>query len=144
MDHPSMMRRVVFVVLCGAWLFLLLALGSFHATDWPSHAVYPYPPVQNVMGYAGAFVSYYLYMSLGQGIFPVLFFFGVCVALRLYGGRITDVWLRSIGLALLAIAFAAVVHMVKPGTAAGFPEGNGGIVGIGASSFLRAHCSTVL
>lgn len=139
-----MMRRVVFVLLCGAWLFLLLSLGSFHATDWPSHAVYPYPPMQNICGYPGAFISYYMYLILGQGVFPVLFFSGVCIALFLFGSRITDVWLRSIGLALLAVAFAAVVHLVKPGSINGFPEGNGGILGIGAASFLRGHCSAVL
>src|SRR6478752_5832887 len=100
MDHPSMLRRVVFVLLCGAWLFLLLSLGSFHATDWPSHAVYPYPPIQNVMGAPGAFVAYYMYMTLGQGIFPVLFFTGVCVALTMYGNRVTDLWLRGIGITL--------------------------------------------
>jgi len=144
MDHPSMLRRVVFVLICGAWLFLLLSLGSFHATDWPSHSVYPYPPVQNVMGYAGAFISYNLYLTLGQGVFPVLFFSGVCVALAMYGSKITDLWLRIIGLALLATAFAAVVHLVRPGARTGFPEGNGGIIGIGAASFLRAHCSAVL
>src|SRR5205814_5597383 len=103
MDHPSMLRRVVFVLLCGAWLFLLLSLGSFHATDWPSHAVYPYPAaVQNVMGHAGAFVAYYLYFIMGQGVFPLLFFSGVCIALCLYGNRISDLWLRLIGLGLLA------------------------------------------
>src|SRR5436190_8873733 len=144
MDHPSMVRRVVFVLLSGAWLFLLLSLGSFHATDWPSHAVYPYPAMQNVMGHAGAFVAYYLYLTLGQGVFPLLFFSGVCVALYLFGGRITDLGLRLIGLALLAVAFAAVVHLVRPGTSTGFPEGNGGILGIGAASFLQARCSGVL
>jgi S-DNA-T family DNA segregation ATPase FtsK/SpoIIIE len=144
MDHPSMLRRVLFVVLSCGWLFLLLSLGSFHATDWPSHAVYPYPPVQNVMGYAGAFVAYYMYLVMGQGIFPVLFFTGVCVALYTYGGRITDVGLRLIGLALLAVAFAAVTHLVKPGSTGGLPEGNGGILGIGAASVLRAHCSALL
>jgi S-DNA-T family DNA segregation ATPase FtsK/SpoIIIE len=85
-----------------------------------------------------------MYMTMGQGIFPVLFFSGVCVALAMYGNRITDLWLRAIGLTLLAVAFAAVVHLVKPGTHAGLPEGNGGILGIGASSFLRSHCSAVL
>jgi S-DNA-T family DNA segregation ATPase FtsK/SpoIIIE len=144
MDHPSMLRRVVFVLLCGVWLFLLLSLGSFHATDWPSHAVYPYPAVQNVMGHAGAFVAYYLYFILGQGVFPVLFFSGVCIALCLYGNRISDLWLRLIGLGLLAVAFAAVVYLVKPGTRSGLPEGNGGILGIGAASFLRLHCSGML
>jgi S-DNA-T family DNA segregation ATPase FtsK/SpoIIIE len=139
-----MLRRVVFVLLCGAWLFLLLSLGSFHANDWPSHAVYPYPPMQNVMGYAGALVSYYLYLTLGQGVFPVLFFSGVCVAIAMFGSRITDMWLRLIGVVLLATAFAAAVHMVRPGLRTGFPEGNGGILGIGAASFLRSHCSALL
>src|SRR3954453_22412054 len=144
MDHPSLIRRVCFVLLSGAWLFLLLSLGSFHATDWPSHAVFPYPPIQNVMGAPGAFVAYYMYLTMGQGIFPVLFFTGVCVALYTYGGRISDLWLRSIGLVLLAVAFAAVSHLVKPGSAAGLPEGNGGILGIGAAAFLRSHCSGLL
>src|SRR3954453_19113020 len=98
MDHPSLIRRVCFVLLSGAWLFLLLSLGSFHANDWPSHAVFPYPPIQNVMGAPGAFVAYYMYLTMGQGIFPVLFFTGVCVALYTYGGRISDLWLRTIAL----------------------------------------------
>jgi DNA segregation ATPase FtsK/SpoIIIE, S-DNA-T family len=139
-----MLRRVVFVLLCGAWLFVLLSLGSFHATDWPSHAVYPYPPVQNVCGYPGAFIAYFAYFVLGQGVYPVLFFSGVCVALNLFGNRIGDLWLRIIGLGLLAAAFAAVVHLVKPGSRLGLPEGNGGILGIGAASFLRSHCNAVL
>src|SRR5688500_6375036 len=144
MDHPSLLRRVFFVLLCGAWVFVLLSLGSFRATDWPSHAVYPYPPVQNVCGYPGAFLGYYAYFVLGQGVYPVLFFSGVCVALYMFGNRVSDLWLRVIGLGLLAAAFAAVVHLVKPGSRMGLPEGNGGILGIGAASFLRAHCNAVL
>src|SRR5258706_10360376 len=126
MDHPSLIRRVLFVLLCGAWLFLLLSLGSFHATDWPSHAVYPYPPIQNVMGAPGAFVSYYMYMTLGQGIFPVLFFTGVCVALTMYGNRVTDLWLRGIGLTLLAVAFAAGGAIGEPRGPPGPPPREGG------------------
>src|SRR5436190_1863647 len=102
MDHPSMLRRVVVVLLCGACVLLLLSLGSFHANDWHSPCVFSYPRCQNLMGHAGAFVAYYLYLSLGQGIFPVLFFTGVCVALGMYGARVSDLWLRMIGLTLLA------------------------------------------
>ena len=53
-----MLRRVVFVLLCGTWFFMLLSLGSFHATDWPSHAVNTWPTIQNVRGAARAVVSY--------------------------------------------------------------------------------------
>ena len=42
---------------CGTWAFLLLSLGSFHPTDWPSHQVFPYHPVQNLCGSAGSFGS---------------------------------------------------------------------------------------
>jgi len=144
MDHPSMLRRVVFVVFAGVWLFFLLSLGSFQATDWPSHAVYPYGPIKNVCGPAGAFTAYYLYLILGQGVLPILFFSGICIALFACGARITDLWLRLIGLGLLAVAFASVVHLIRRGSSTGFPEGNGGILGIGAAEFLRARCNGLL
>ena len=41
------------------------------------------------------------------GVFPVLFFSGLCLALLLWHNRISDLWLRGIGLALLSIAFAS-------------------------------------
>jgi len=139
-----MLRRVVFVVFAGVWLFFLLALGSFQPTDWPSHAVYPYGPVKNVCGAAGSFTAYHLYTILGQGVIPLLFFSGVCIALFAYGNRVSDLWLRLIGLSLLAVAFAAVVHLIRPGSSSGLPEGNGGILGIGAAEFLRARCNGLL
>ena len=48
MHHPNTWRRVLFVIFACAWVFVLLALGSFHTGDWPSHAVYPYQPVENL------------------------------------------------------------------------------------------------
>jgi S-DNA-T family DNA segregation ATPase FtsK/SpoIIIE len=121
----------------------MLSLGSFHTTDWPSHSVYPYPQVQNLCGSAGAFIAYYLFLFLGQGVFPVLFFGGVCLALVTFRNHISDMWLRVIGLSLLTVAFATAIHHFKPGSTTSFPEGHGGIVGIGMSSFLQSHFSTV-
>ena len=123
------------------WCFLLLSLGSFHATDWPSHTVYPWGDVQNLCGSAGAFVAYYCFLAIGQGVFPVLFFTGVLLALVLFKNRVSDVWLRVIGLVLLSACFAAAVHHIKPGSANGFPEGHGGLLGITASTFLQSHFS---
>jgi S-DNA-T family DNA segregation ATPase FtsK/SpoIIIE len=127
----------------GLWLFLLLSLASFHATDWPSHAVYPHPATRNLCGPAGAYVAYWFFFAIGQGVFPILFFSGVCLALLMMQSRISDLWMRTIGLALLAIAFAAAVHHFTPGTRTGLPEGQGGVVGIGAASFLQSHFNTV-
>jgi S-DNA-T family DNA segregation ATPase FtsK/SpoIIIE len=139
----NIIRPLGLFVGCAAWLFLLFSLGSFHTTDWPSHSVYPYPPIQNVCGSVGALVAYYGFMAVGQGVFPVLFFSGVCLALLVYQGRLSDVWLRVVGLLILSIAFAATMHHFKPGSRGGFPEGQGGVIGISTAAFLQMHFSTV-
>jgi DNA segregation ATPase FtsK/SpoIIIE, S-DNA-T family len=144
MHHPNTWRRVLFVIFACGWLFFLLSLASFHPTDWPSHAVYPYQPVQNLCGNAGAFVGYWTFLVLGQGIFPILFFSGICLGLYLFGNRVSDVWLRTIGTALLSIAFASAVHLIRPGSRDALPEGTGGLIGISTSGFLRAHCNALV
>src|SRR5258707_5302499 len=141
MHHPNTWNRVFFVVFACGWLFVLLALGSFRPTDWPSPAVYPYHAVQNLCGNAGAFIAYWTFLILGQGIFPILFFSGICISLYLFGNRVSDVWLRTIGVALLSVAFASAIHLIRPGTRDALPEGTGGLIGISTSGFLRAHCN---
>src|SRR5438067_954053 len=143
MERSNLFKRIVLFLSSGTWLFFMLALASFHVTDWPSHEVYPYPPIQNLCGSAGAWCAYYAFLFIGQGIFPILFFTGVCVALVIFNNRVGDWWLRTIGLTVLAISFAAAVHHFRPGSPGGFPEGSGGILGIGAASFLKAHFSAV-
>ncbi len=144
MDRSTNLFRNTFVIAAaGIWVFLLLALGSFSPTDWPSHAVYPHPAdTSNLCGKIGSLVAYYCFLAIGQGVFPVLFFSGVAVAMWLFKHRVGDMWLRVIGLTLLTIAFAAAVHHLKPGSMTGLPEGHGGILGITASSFLQSHFST--
>jgi DNA segregation ATPase FtsK/SpoIIIE, S-DNA-T family len=141
--RSNLTRNTLLFVAAATWIFLLLSLASFHTTDWPSHEVYPYPPIQNLCGMVGAFVAYYAFLAIGQGVFPIVFFSGILLALVMFNNRISDVWLRVIGLTILAIAFSAAVHHFKPGSLSTFPEGQGGIVGIGTSTFLHAHFSTV-
>src|SRR5438094_4757063 len=143
MERFNAIRQSLLFLALSAWVFLLLSLGSFHATDWPTHTVFPYPPTQNLCGSAGAWIAYYCFVGVGQGVFPILFFSGVCLALLLFKSRISDVWLRVIGLMLLSTAFAAAIHHLRPGSATSLPEGHGGLLGIAASTFLQAHFSTV-
>ncbi|HTW95034.1 MAG TPA: DNA translocase FtsK, partial [Tepidisphaeraceae bacterium] len=125
------------------WLFLAFSVASFHATDWPSHAIYPYPPIQNLCGPSGAFVAYWVFLVIGQGAFPLLFFTGAALAMLFFKARVTDFWIRLVGLAMVCVAFAAFVHHFHPASPNGFPEGEGGVIGIAASRFLEAHFNTV-
>jgi len=143
MERPHLSRNILVFLAGCLWVFFLLALASFHASDWPSHGVYPYPPIQNLCGSVGAGIAYYCFLLIGQGVFPMIFFSGVCLALLMYHNRLTDAWLRCIGLLILSIAFAAMVHRIHGGTQGGFPEGAGGIVGIATASFLQMHFNTV-
>src|SRR5438094_5344806 len=143
MERFNAIRQSLLFLALSAWVFLLLSLGSFHATDWPTHTVFPYPPTQNLCGSAGAWIAYYCFVGVGQGVFPILFFSGVCLALLLFKSRISDVWLRVIGLMLLSTAFAAAIHHLRPGSATSLPEGHGGLLGIAASTFLQSHFNTV-
>src|SRR5438045_1668644 len=129
MERSNLIRNTLVFLACGAWIFFLLSLGSFHPTDWPSHDVYPYQPVQNLCGSVGAWCAYYAYLGIGQGAFLILFFTGVCLALLLYGGRVGDVWLRTVGLMLLSVAFATAVHHFRTGASSSVPEGTVGIGG---------------
>jgi S-DNA-T family DNA segregation ATPase FtsK/SpoIIIE len=141
MERSHLWRWICVFLTIGSWLFLLFSVGSFHATDWPSHAVGIYHPVENLCGAVGSFIAYYVFLVFGQGAFPILFFSGVCVVLYIANNRISDPWMRAIGLLLLSIAFAATVHHFEPGSENGLPEGQGGILGIGAATYLQSHFS---
>ena len=143
MERSNLLRNVWLFAAGSAWLFLLLSLASFHATDWPSHQVYPFPPTRNLCGAAGSFFAYYLFLAVGQGVFPLLFFTGILLVMYLFQSPVTDLWMRAVGLLLLTVAFSAAVHHFKPGSWEGFPEGHGGVVGISASHFLQSYFNTV-
>lgn len=143
LQRMHILRPLILFVLTAVWLFLFFAIGSFHPTDWPSHAVFPYPPIQNVCGPVGAFISYWCFLAIGQGVFPLIFFSGVCIALTFYHAKLSDPWLRVVGLLMIATAFAALVHHIMPGSASGFPEGHGGVIGIATAAFLQERFHSV-
>src|SRR5438874_13244463 len=105
-ERINLFKRIVLFLSAGTWLFFMLALASFHTTDWPSHQVYPYPPVRNLCGSAGSFIAYYLFLAIGQGVFPVLFFSGICLVMYFFKSPVTDLWMRAVGLLLLTVAFS--------------------------------------
>jgi DNA segregation ATPase FtsK/SpoIIIE, S-DNA-T family len=140
-ERTHIFRFITLALLAAMWVFMLLACGSFSAGDWPSHTVYPPPPIGNACGIVGAFLAYHCFVVIGHGIYPILLACGACIFMLLVKGRVGDFAFRAVGLLLLSVSFAAIVHFFKPGSADGFPEGNGGLVGIAVCAFLVKHFS---
>ena len=139
----SVAKRVLFLA-GSAWRLPAAGAGQLSHDRLAEPPVYPYPPMQNLCGAAGAFVAYYLFLAIGQGVFPVLFFTGVLPgAVRVQEPRQRPVAARDRAAAAVDVAFAAAVHHFKPGSMNGFPEGHGGSLGISASTFCKSHFNTV-
>ena len=145
MTRPNPLRNVLVFLLAAGWVFLLLALLSYRPTDWPSHGVYQpgEPAVGNWCGSAGAFVAYWAYFAVGAGAFAVLFFTGVFIALAALKNHVSDLWLRVIGLLILAVAVGAIMHQLRAGSPGSLPEGHGGVMGIASSMYLQDHFNRV-
>jgi S-DNA-T family DNA segregation ATPase FtsK/SpoIIIE len=139
MQRTHLIRYIVLSVTAAAWIFLLLACGSFAASDWPSHSEAIYGPIHNLCGPVGAFIAYYCFVAIGQGVYPILLFTSICLVLTFMRSQVGDLWLRAIGMLLLSTAFAAAVHQISPGSPNGFPEGNGGLLGIATGNYLQEH-----
>src|SRR5689334_16867488 len=67
MERTNVLRNTLLALALASWAFLLLALGSFSPTDWPSHTVFPYPATANLCGTVGAYVAYWCFFAIGQG-----------------------------------------------------------------------------
>ena len=143
MDRSNLLRNVAVFLAGSAWVFLLLCLGSFHPTDWPSHAVDRIRRRRTSAGAAGRMSRTTRSSRWGRASSRCMFFTGVVLVLVVCKSRIGDLWMRAIGLLLLAVAFAAAVHHFSPGSADGLPEGRGGVVGIAAAAFLQHYFGTI-
>ncbi|MHC4068661.1 MAG: FtsK/SpoIIIE family DNA translocase [Planctomycetota bacterium] len=121
-------------------LVLLCSCLSFNIGDWPSPFVYPHNgPSENLCGSIGAFFSYYLLYYIGPGIFVILVSAICFLALNLTGRDIGQPVLRSIGLCLLTVAASSTFYCFFPFKVYSFPAGSGGILGVGATQFLRSY-----
>ncbi len=137
-ERSTVIRTTAWLLAAGAWFFVLLAAWSFRATDWPSHAVWPHGPVQNLTGRVGAWTAYHLFAAVGPGAWPLLAATGVLCVLRFAGVAVRDLWLRSLGLAVLTVAVAATCAHLNT-TYTGLPEGDGGVLGLASAFHLERH-----
>jgi DNA segregation ATPase FtsK/SpoIIIE, S-DNA-T family len=143
-ERRHLPRWALVLVSVAVWVFASMSLWTFSPTDWPSHAVYPYAgEVNNLCGSVGAFFAYHAFALIGGGAYAVLFFSGLFLVMKVGGQYLGDLWLRVVGLLLLAVSLGAIIHLLIPASPTGLPEGSGGLLGITASGYLRSHFSGV-
>ena len=137
-QRPKVLRTVGWLLAAGGWAFVALSLWSYAPTDWPSHAVYPWPRPANWCGVFGGWTAYHLLAAVGPGAWALLAGTGLFIATQIAGRKVGDLWLRGVGLAVLCVAVAAVAHEYGS-QSSGLPEGDGGVFGLAAAGYLRPH-----
>ncbi|MDY7107516.1 MAG: DNA translocase FtsK 4TM domain-containing protein [Planctomycetota bacterium] len=136
-------RRVGWVVLAGVWLFLVVALGSFHAADWPSHVVAVHnEPVANLCGVAGALIAYWSYQVIGVGSWVILAGLLGYLIVTAAGRRVTHPLVRIIGLLLMALAVSGGHGLLFP-TAGPLAGSHAGLLATAIVGELVPRFSTV-
>ncbi len=133
--------EVFFLLVC---VVLILSCMSFNIWDAPSRYAWPHSsPPNNWCGPTGAFLSYHLLYFIGPGVFLLLATAVWALLARLFGAPITQPILRAIGLGLVVTATSTMWYLLWPDSlvwpylSGGFPQGNGGAVGIAVGYFLR-------
>jgi S-DNA-T family DNA segregation ATPase FtsK/SpoIIIE len=137
-QDPSLMwRRVGWIALAGAWVFLVVSALSFDSADPPSPLVSPANnPVMNWCGRAGAAAAYYGYEMFGLGLWVLIALAGVHVAVTGLGFRVGHVAVRTLGAAVMTGAAAGMQALLLPGTGP-LPGLAGGLVGsVGAAELV--------
>ena len=128
----------------GTCLIILCSCISFDIGDWPSKFVFPNNrPPANWCGTVGAFCAYYLLYYIGPGVFVILVSLTGLLIAKLAHKPIDQPILRTIGLALTTVAASMSFQCLWPYRVFGFPMGSGGVLGIGASQFIRGHFASL-
>ena len=145
----ALWSRVVWLGLALGWVFLTASLLSFDRADPPSASAWPVnDPIQNWCGPAGAFLASWLLRFLGWGAWMVLILSGIALAQPLFGRRIAQPVVRSIGTVMLMASICGLVGLAMPrsGPTGHLPGGELGLVvshelasrfgGVGASLWM--------
>jgi S-DNA-T family DNA segregation ATPase FtsK/SpoIIIE len=102
--------RILWLVGAALWTLLVVSLASFRSTDWPTHVVaMPTDPPLNLCGRFGAATSYWLYFTLGFGVWIPTVYVGVLLAAIAMGRRISHPFVRFVG-CLIAMGAIGSLH----------------------------------
>ncbi len=102
--------RILWLLGAALWTLLVVSLASFRSTDWPTHVVaMPTDPPLNLCGSFGAAISYWLYFTLGFGVWIPTIYLGVLLVAIAMGRRISHPFVRFVG-CLIAMGAIGSLH----------------------------------
>ena len=142
-DASGLWPRVLWLAGLTAWAFLLASLLSFDPADPPSAAVAPQnADIANWCGPVGAAAAYWLFNLLGVAVWFLALGGGLVLALSAAGRPVTQLSVRTLGVAMLGLAVAGYHALWFP-EMSWAPAGGGGLVAIVGVSELTARFSTL-
>ena len=129
-ERSAILGWAGWVLAAGAWLFVALALVSYHPADWPwiGVAVVHEKP-ENYCGWVGAFLAQKLLRLLGPGAWVLLAAALAVLGQRARGRRFAHPPLRVAGVLLLTVGAAGATRLAFPHAGVG-PEGMAGLVAL--------------
>ena len=129
-----------------AWLaciFAWVSILTFDVGDPPSAALWPQnSPANNWCGMVGAWFAFQLVYYLGTGTYPALLLITAAVAAWTHNLRLSDAWLRVVGLGLICTATSTAAAMFIPASERFVISGPGGVLGTAAARFLQSKLQT--
>jgi DNA segregation ATPase FtsK/SpoIIIE, S-DNA-T family len=140
MQHKTIIIRLLLVV--ALFLFILTAAAclDFDIADKPGEYVWPQnEKAENILGPAGAWVSYYINYYVGAGIYMLLLGLSGFALVAIRGRRITQPVLRTIGLLLCVASVSVVANFTSGIFPSHFPAGGGGVLGLYFATILKAN-----
>ncbi len=143
--HQRVLRLCLVPLGWAAWLFLALAIISFHSSDPTMLASSPVyhtqaVPVHNLCGPAGATISYVLMNNLGPGTWVALAMLAALLVVWSVGGNLSQIAFRLIGGAVLLVVASGLANLL--GWGRNLQTGPGGILGTAVGHFLKLRVST--
>ena len=124
-------------------LFGWVCVLSFDVADPPADSVWPLnPDTANLCGPVGAWVAFHLFFYLGVGTYALLGLLTAAVIAHSKDARLSDPWLRMVGLTLICTAVSTWGAMLAAHSNEYLMSGPGGVLGTAAASFFVAHLET--
>ncbi len=129
-----------------AWIFVALALLSFHVSDPTYLASSPtyyatQAHAQNWCGPVGATIAFLLMNYVGPGVWVAVIMLCCTLFVWTIGGNVTQMAFRLLGGAVLVAVGSGLAAMFDIGQQ--LPEGAGGLLGMGIGHFLTIKFSHV-